>query len=171
MADEKKITTDLVRKLSGEKKELSEEKKLLTEEKKKLLAREKAFERKIIEYQDVARQRAESEDKMKEQVEVLEKKNKELKLACKNQSEKISALELENESCRQLLLKSCETVRIALRSLGADISLLSEENTLAAVGKWFEEFSIGLKDSVTPFASRCSKTAVESLSADRKSVV
>lgn len=66
---------------------LIEEKKVLVEENKKLHAREKALERSVLEHQEVSRQLADAEDKLKEQITVLEKSNEELELIRKEQNE------------------------------------------------------------------------------------
>lgn len=162
--NEKQGAADVTRKVITEKKGLIEENRNLSDENKKLHARVKFLERSVRDHQEVARERANAEDKAKEKVASLERENKQLEIKCSELEDKRVQLSLEIESCRTKLLTGCKAIQDSLHKMGARITLPGDENGLASLAAWIEESTKGLGDGVAPFAYRCSKTAVEALS-------
>lgn len=123
LQEEKKFSSECIRRLRAEKAEAFGDNQ-------KLLARRKELEKLVLSHQEVSRERAISEDKLKARISDLEKEKKQLEFARQAEEEKTASALQELDNARQQLFKSCKLIGRALKKLGAEPAQLDEDGEL-----------------------------------------
>lgn len=115
LQEEKKFSSECIRRLRAEKAEAFGDNQ-------KLLARRKELEKLVLSHQEVSRERAISEDKLKARISDLEKEKKQLEFARQAEEEKTASALQELDNARQQLFKSCNK-RVAILLAGLSRNL------------------------------------------------
>lgn len=132
---------------------------------KKLIMRQKELDQLVLDHQEVSRERAISEDKLRARIAELEKENQRLEIARQAEEEKTASALQELDIGRQRLFESCKLVGRALKKLGAEPAQLDKDGELSALNSWMSNAAVSLSSCVLQFASRCSRVACETLCA------
>uniref|UniRef100_A0A0E0D2E4 Uncharacterized protein n=1 Tax=Oryza meridionalis TaxID=40149 RepID=A0A0E0D2E4_9ORYZ len=112
-----------------------EEKAEAVGDNKKLIMRQKELDKLVLDHQEVSRERAISEDKLRALIAELEKENQRLEFARQAEEEKTASALQELDVGRQQLFESCKLVGRALKKLGAEPAQLEKMSRALKVVK------------------------------------